>query len=285
MINLSKISAITVLYNPDLNHDALIEQVSLLGRCGIRHFLIDNGSENTKDLTAFVSRAKLDTLCYIPLCRNFGVGKAVNIGIDMCLSVGDPEWILTLDQDDCFHDDSMSNLLSEFAKIEHKELVGLIGFNHTVLHFNRTRIVNRLDYPVETDMLITSGMLINVKVALQLRYDEGMFIDFLDEDYCIRAGLMGYKIVILSKARIYHHGGKRLIKGNTTYFFQDPERLFYQGRNSTILLLKYRKPKALISTCVFLLMNFHSGHSRLRSILKVLDGIIQGLRSYSGSKP
>ena len=94
--------------------------------------------------------------------------------------------------------------------------------------------------------MITSGTLLNGQVFLQLKgYNEELFIDEVDNDFCYRAQLEGYELYRCNKIFMNHALGNE--RDITTIFgtqkkknFHSPIRLYYIVRNSLYMGLKYK---------------------------------------------
>jgi rhamnosyltransferase len=61
-------------------------------------------------------------------------------------------------------------------------------------------------------MAITSGCLTRIAAWAQLGgFDETLFIDFVDTDYCLRAQRAGWTIAVSAQAQLQHSLGKRSV--------------------------------------------------------------------------
>jgi rhamnosyltransferase len=96
--------------------------------------------------------------------------------------------------------------------------------------------------------LITSGSCINVEVFKKLGgYLEKLFIDEVDHEYCFRANLAGYQVLLFEHIFLSHNLGEsrevnnfmknRKLKRN----IHSSTRLYYITRNSIYLKRKYKK--------------------------------------------
>jgi rhamnosyltransferase len=98
----------------------------------------------------------------------------------------------------------------------------------------------------DIDFCITSGSLLNLKIwNLIGGFDEKMFIDGVDFDYCIRIKKNGFTIKRLNYVKLDHeigHGKKvRLFRRNALVLNHSKLRLYYISRNYLYLGFKHRQ--------------------------------------------
>jgi rhamnosyltransferase len=92
---------------------------------------------------------------------------------------------------------------------------------------------------------ITSGNIINLAVWKKIGYfNEKLFIDGVDWDYCIRLQQEGYKIVRFNNIMLEHHLGstvqhKNIFKKDITIHQHNGLRRYYMTRNWLYLTFKY----------------------------------------------
>jgi rhamnosyltransferase len=92
--------------------------------------------------------------------------------------------------------------------------------------------------------VITSGSLFHRPTWNELGgFDESLFLDLVDTDYCLRAGRSGRLIAVAAGARLDHHrGAKRAVAfaGRTFWpAFAPPVRLRYLFRNRLLLFRRH----------------------------------------------
>jgi rhamnosyltransferase len=99
------------------------------------------------------------------------------------------------------------------------------------------------------DKMITSGMLLNLLLVEAIGwFDEQLFIDLVDYDYCIRAQQKGYFIIQFSNIHLYHEVGKEVYRSSIKTLFlvkkkkdlHSPLRCYYMYRNMLYLEEKYK---------------------------------------------
>lgn len=231
-------------YNPDIerlaaNLGAVIPQID-------RVIIVDNGSSNLGSIRLLAERygGKVDVR---PNGTNFGVARALNLMVEDAVAHGNG-WVLLLDQDSVCGEDMVAKLLGHVSK-EVAIVCPLIADR------NRERRQESNGLPVEEyDWPITSGTLLNIEACVGLGgFAESLFIDFVDDEYSLRARLAGYKILRVNDAVLIHEIGKlrpvgipfphleggcivmrrALDKGHS------PKRHYYQVRNLAALRREY----------------------------------------------
>lgn len=232
----SKIAAVVVLYNPDVNFTdniySYIDDVSIL-------IIIDN-SEKTNP-TLFKPLFSDSRIKFIFNNENTGIAKALNAGIKLA-SANNFEWVLTMDQDSYFGKSMIRKYIEDFDKMPDKTKIAVVGPVIDSIYENKNtgKIKN-------VTSLITSGSLINVSVFSEIDgYNENLFIDEVDHEYCYRAKLAGYSILQFEEIFLEHSLGQKIsvdtISGvKKIKTFHSPLRLYYIVRNCCYIISKYKK--------------------------------------------
>lgn len=219
----NNICAGIVLYNPDItqlkrNIAAIIKQVQIL-------YLQDNGSANISDVEKIIADTSSIVLLRNP--ENKGIAWALNA---LCKRAESDnfQWILTLDQDSVCPQ-NMIALYKEYLPMADMLCPKIVDRNYGVLDGNSEN--------VETvDKCITSGCLLRLSSWRKLRgFDEKMFIDGVDFEFCYRMKKSGMNIlrvndVVLSheigNITVRHFLGFRVIVKN-----HSPFRKYYIAKN------------------------------------------------------
>lgn len=236
-VYMKKIAAGIVLYNPDLerldkNITSIISQVESL-------VLVDNNSININEV---VNKYKsIDKITIIQNNKNMGVATALNQIIKLCENKN-YDWVLTLDQDSI----SPSNLIKEYCKYISLERLAIITPN--IIDINSKNISqienNKLEYEYVNEC-ITSASLIKVDICNELGYfDDKMFIDYVDFDYCTRVNLNNYKIIKVNTTNLQHEVGnlkEKFILGKKINVYNHTAfRKYYYSRNIIYYCKKYK---------------------------------------------
>ena len=224
------IGAIVVLYNPDWDLlktglKALIPQVDEV--C-----IIDNSS--TDNSTQFDN---VGTVRYVPLLKNVGIAAAQNIGIKYFLNANF-DYIIFSDQDSVMPNNLVEKLFNAYNLLKDNIDIGVIGpmpinrHNKKRYLYNDNVISNNQFY-YEMHSVISSCSFIPAinfkKVGL---YDENLFIDFVELDWCWKARYYNnLKIILLPDVEVQHELGHYEKFMGKDISVSSSFRLYFQIRN------------------------------------------------------
>ena len=278
------IAAVTVLYNPDKNFltniNSYAKFVSLL-------IVIDN-SENP-DLSFHAALSSNPLIKIITYNENKGIASALNDGINMASQSGF-EWVLTMDQDSSFEETMLERYLSYFERMPEKSQIAAFG-----PAFEGDNLKNQEITAVKVASVITSGSLVNVSIFNKIGgFDNKLFIDEVDHEYCYRAGSIGFTVFQLPQIYLQHRLGKQVSvtgisgKKNMQKTLHSPLRLYYIVRNSCHVISRYRaslpvemkiKRKDVL---VRIKNNFLYGNSKIDMLKYVVRGFVDYKRGRFG---
>jgi len=169
--------------------------------------------------------------------KNLGIAAALNQAARRALDEG-YNWLLTMDQDSKFLGDGFAQLVQALSLLPPKTAV--LGPDY----LNQGR---RADRPRPVRLLIQSGSLVHLPTWQVLGgFDEALFIDGVDHDYCLKARARGYAVCEWPQSRLEHALGDvhplpawlfvfhRHDKQGIAY--HRPYREFYEFRNNLWLL-------------------------------------------------
>jgi rhamnosyltransferase len=232
------VAALVILYQPQEN---VVTNISSYIDKVDRLYVYDNSKENSA-LKYFENRANVE---YIHDGENRGISERLNTGCRKAIKDGF-RWILTMDQDTFFSERSINYYLNSFENYSEKEKTAVVATKYSWDDQASTP-----DSIIEESVdAITSGMLLNLDIWQKLNgFDEALFIDSVDTEYCLRASLKGYKIIIFANIYILHEIGIKVyrssIKSLYTYrkkkVIHSAIRCYYMYRNMLYLLNKYEK--------------------------------------------
>lgn len=236
----AKIYSIIVSYLP--NQHSLLRLCSRLVADGSKVIIVDNTEEPYLNVENFPVECKI-----ISLGLNTGIAHAQNKGIQEALGDG-AEVIVFFDQDSTIIPrflrrltlplrlgtpdmvaplcvDDISN--DEYASVR----VGKYGKPIAIYRGNTQE-------PYEVDVVISSGMAATREVFQTVgMLDEGLFIDFVDTEWCLRCRSRGVPIRVVPAAIMKHRIGIKSIRiGRFSVLVHTPERCYFQLRNCFHLL-------------------------------------------------
>jgi rhamnosyltransferase len=232
---MDKVLAVIVSYNPDIEIlrqcvCSVVDQVAEL-------LVIDNHSDNLSDIAALLEEIDRGNIELKKFPINKGIAAAYNYGFQTAKSMG-MEAVLTLDQDTFCPE----NLLTSLCRCMENESAGIVCPN--VIDRNTPGECNHHEGVEDVAWCINSGALIRVRGWAEIGgYDEYLFVDLVDYDFCKRISDKGYKIIKVGTAVISHTLGEKKIYrvfGNKLVIYNhSASRKYYQSRNRFYLDRKY----------------------------------------------
>jgi rhamnosyltransferase len=200
-------------------------------------YAFDNSPKSKNEYVEELRRVK--KIEYVTLGRNVGIAKALNDIARMALLKG-YQYLLTMDQDSYFTSpnlDYMISLLMNDARI------GIMSPVHCVKNDLPEKVHGESEEILTT---MTSGNLLNLKIWNTLGgFDEKLFIDYVDHEYCLRMNKNGYKVVRANHITLEHTVGdlkpRKFLFWTVRPLNHPPFRLFYQTRNRFYLKKIYGK--------------------------------------------
>lgn len=234
----SSLQAVVVTHNPGhdvlTNLNLLLEQVSVV--------VVDNGSpQNSAEVLRRIELTQGVRL--IRNQQNLGIGAALNIGIRNALAAG-AEWIATFDQDSSVGKTYFVDLFRALKQVPSSEAVRILSPTHVVDSSQRALQTGRKEAAFDVATVITSGSVIRASTFAEAGfYDESLFIDYVDFDYCLRVKRQGYRILLIDSVPLVHHLGKleahRLLGFPVTIKSHRPWRRYYIMRNRFLMYRRY----------------------------------------------
>lgn len=223
-----------VTFNPDMARlRENLESVSVQVKSIV---VVDNASDNIAEIEV-VARQYSDSYT-VKRATNDGIASALNVGIELARSLGS-ESALLLDQDSVCSPGMVTHLDAAFDD-------GVAATAPTVADRNMgtTRISQSHE---DVNYCITSGSLCRIESWLQVgKYDEQMFIDFVDFDYCLRLRMLGFKIIRVADATLIHEIGGGRKRGRLITYNYSPFRCRHMAADMLYYARKHgNSPKSL----------------------------------------
>lgn len=237
-----KTAAGIVLYNPDIrrmneNIDAIINQVNYV-------ILVDNGSDNKADIEKALPESEKIIIQYND--KNSGIARALNQIFRMSAKYN-VKWILTLDQDSVCPADIVSGYEHYLCESEPEgsgsddSRIGILC--PTIVDKNAGVIEGGPDKAAPIKRCITSGSFTSCTAWKKIHgFDEKMFIDGVDFDFCDRLRKNGYQVIRVGNIRLTHELGKmtahRFLFATVKVQNHSAKRKYYIVRNRFYLARK-----------------------------------------------
>lgn len=200
LIEQKDIAAVVVLYNPK---DSVISYIkTYIDQVGLV-VAVDNTEDGNINEKLISELRAMGKITYIPNKENLGIATALNIGAAKAIQSG-YKFLLTMDQDSRASRTMVADLINCDAMQNLTDLGILSPFHSTAT--DPTPPANRAPHQVLTAW--TSGSLLNLEAYKTTGpFNEALFIDFVDHEYCLRLNLAGYKIFKINRATLRHEIG------------------------------------------------------------------------------
>jgi rhamnosyltransferase len=291
-IQRSEICAVVVTYFPKAecadNFAALASQVGKV-------LVVDNGS-TAETLGPVEAAAQRVGATVVRMGSNLGIATALNAGLAMARKEGF-RWLATFDQDS----QCTPGMIEEMGRVResypHPDQLAIISPSYVdraqgfAVRERRSEATGEGWRILPTTM--TSGNLVNVEIATAVGgFDDSLFIDSVDHEFCLRLRGHGYRVVEATRATLLHSLGTmqrrrflfRLIKTTN----HPAVRRYYQSRNRLLIWRQYwrQEPKWVaqdIRRFVFESMYILLYEKQVRPKLSMIArGLRDGMRDVRG---
>jgi rhamnosyltransferase len=242
-------AAIVIWYNPEkLGENTAIKNILTYSNSFAKIYIIDNSTEDNSKLANQVSNSR-----YIPNFGNLGIAKALNQGCEAAINDG-YIWAMTMDQDSSWDSKYIAEYTNEANRIyqtdnfvrsfspdtvNQNEVHSILGtIRRRFLKKNNTEKKNDPENEFEyVDRVISSGNIINLEMWKTIGgFNNALFINDVDYDFCYRAIQSGYKIVKIHKCNMNHVDGEPRWSFFPHAFWYHKERIYYLVRNKYYIL-------------------------------------------------
>jgi len=273
-----KFCAGIVTYNPDLekldtNIAEIIDQVEEVLIC-------DNGSNNLSDIKKLMKGYPKGQL--LTFSENKGIAAALNCLAREAFAKG-YGWILTLDQDSV----CPSNLINTFEQYTDDNIATL---SPKIVYRNNEQYNTLPNSNLEeVQWAITSASFTNLKVWEKIDgFDEKLFIDKVDYDFCIRARREGYKILKINNIKLIHELGnlkcRKVFKRTIYVTNHSAKRRYYMIRNVFYLSGKLNVGHPWEHTIKNVVKIIFFEDNKMEKVKEIKKGIIDGHKMKRNNK-
>ncbi len=304
----STVCAITITFNPDI---AIFERQlkSLDAQCDA--ILVDNGSEPNA-LRQIEQLSQRYGYRLLALGENEGIAAAQNHGVKLIEDEKpECEYLLFLDHDSMPNPGFVAAMVEEYSRIE--RLSGAIGVLGPAIYEPRAKayygfhVLRGLRYArvgpgAMTDDAIACATINSAGTFCPLRvmqhvgpFDEQLFIDHVETEWCFRASHVGYRLYGTRKVDLEHQMGDDVLPLKFAHKrinlpYRSPQRHRYLMRNSIEMLRRDYIPTIWKCYCIvkialtFLLFGVLADDSASQR-RAIISGIADGLRGRLGKIP
>lgn len=225
--------AVVTLFNP---HDNVFDNIRTYLPY-IKELLIVDNSEISTDLSLF--KKEFPSVTVLSSSINLGISKALNLATEYAKDKG-YKWLLTMDQDSYFSFEEIKKFVQLFQEYDKNKLAIFAP-----LH-NQKSLKKDVKYHRLESCVMTSANIINIDKSLKIGgFDERLFIDEVDHDFCLRLNEAGYRIVQSHNCYVNHTLGEQ--RKSLDLNLYNSKRLYYMARNYLYIRQKHKKR----SSCFF----------------------------------
>ena len=271
------ITAGIVTFNPDL--DRLKENVSAILPQVDKVVIFDNGSINQKSIELQYQNSAI----IIKSDRNVGIAAALNGLMKKSEELG-ATWMLSLDQDSVCSRDFCEQMGIYLYKEDNFGIVApvIVDRNVGIVGHNPEK-----EYK-SVRTCITSGAFTRLDVWKQIGgYDESMFIDSVDFEFCYRVRKFGYQVIQVRDVQLLHELGnsekKRFLFWEIDVTGHSAFRKYYIARNNVYYPLKHKLwlhfIRGFFRNIELVVITILYEEDKKNKIVQIIKGSVEGLGS------
>lgn len=226
---MSRIAAVVVLYRPGLE---VVENIRSWAWQVENVYAVDNSETSDPSFGAWLT--DLQNVTYISQGENLGIARALNIGAERAIEQG-YDFLLTMDQDSVAAADMVA-LMLECLDDRNVVRVGIVSPFHVTKsgHLPGKEVCQDVMTPM------TSGCLLNLAAYRAVGpFRDDFFIDFVDNEYCLRLRKNGFDVCRANLARLEHSVGDTKKYGPFIATNHSPLRRYYKTRNRFMVFHDY----------------------------------------------
>ena len=234
MMEKTNIYAVVVWYQPTAEQaDCIGSYIDAVGHV----IVVDNSADNHSQ---WLNRWSNGKYTYLPQGKNTGVATALNTGCCLAFARG-AQWVLTMDQDSRWEQEQLDLYIAYADAYPEIERVGVFSPRQNYAGHIR-QYANRYE---EKTAVMTSGCLLSAKGFRAVGgFRDELFIDEVDNEYCMHIHRSGMQVVIINDIILVHHLGElRTIRllgiWKKEYIDHAPFRFYYITRNILYLNTLY----------------------------------------------
>ena len=173
-----------------------------------------------------------EKIYYVSFCKNLGVAYALNYALK---NFHEYEYLLMMDQDSKFLEEDFSHYIEAIEDYMDDRVIIYAPYFDGKKTSEKYQLKKRV---------ITSGSIVSVSKAIAIGgFDESLFIDEVDHEFCYRATRNKFLIVQCNTVSLVHHLGEKQpisIFGITKFVTNhSPSRRYYMVRNCLYVICKH----------------------------------------------
>lgn len=230
-----RFAGVVILYHPDEDlYHRILTYLGILEKL----YIFDN--TETFNHTFYNKVSANEKIKYFHDQENKGIAVRLNQAALLALQDGF-SFLLTMDQDSNFNGNEAEHYQNCILHLIEIDKVAMAG-----LEFTRPISNANCSYERVSE-LITSGSVVNLNLFEVIGgFDENLFIDYVDHEYCYRAKVKGYEVLKFTHIFLQHSVGEASNKRSLITLkssprsFHSPTRIYYMVRNFLYVNKKYK---------------------------------------------
>lgn len=302
-----EVIAVVVMYRPAANHRA---HVKALLDSGQRLIVVDNSENPDNETSSLLSSGSNSVLLHNG--NRGGIAGALNRAFEYASGIGNP-YVILLDQDSEVSVDILGNLAQAHARQSElgyaRCIIGPNFFDRGSKTYGRCARLTKYSFASisvsspggqglvhETSFLITSGSCMRAADWKKIGpFNESLFIDHVDTEYCLRAMTCGYQLFLAEDIVIQHAVGERTVHRllGLTFkpSFHSPFRRYFIFRNGLNVMFRFgpKFPGFIVLNMARMIHDFAGilffEDQRPAKLKAVFRGVADALRGRLGAYP
>lgn len=223
-------AGVVVLYRPD---SSVLDAVASYRHQVHELIVVDNSEEQDHELHSRLRDRFGATI--VGEGRNLGIAAALNRAAREALVEGF-DLLLTMDQDSRAEPGMVEQMLACLGS-DWRDRVGIVA----PFHLTGARPAPGGTTPCSDVMTpMTSGCLVNLAAFREAGpFRDDFFIDFVDNEYCLRLRKKGFQVIRANRALLHHRVGDLRRYGPFVATHHSPLRRYYKTRNRCAVFAEY----------------------------------------------
>jgi len=197
--------------------------------------------DNTDDSDFSVELSRIPNICYQSLRQNMGIATALNIAAQIAIS-RKSLWMMMLDQDSTLRKENYESVKATIAEVVDSSIALISPIQ---VSKESDRRIPRTQFAIrDVSRVMTSGSTLNLTAYERCgRFQDKLFIDHVDSEYCLRLGKAGYRVVQLTQITLEHSLGETrqwtFFRRKFEYSSHKPFRSYYYVRNGFYVAARF----------------------------------------------
>lgn len=262
-----------VVFKP--NRERLLKNIkSVMNQ--VRQIVIVNNDTNEREFLYSLAK-EYEKIVLINNDENLGIAYALNKAIEYAEKL-EFEWIITLDQDSVVHPSAVKKMMA-FAN------PNIAIISPKIQDQNKTINASFEEEVENVNWAISSSSITNIKVWKEINgFDNQMFIDLVDFDFCVRARNIGYQIIRVNNVILDHQLGDgrehNLFRKKIYVSHHSPRRHYYMARNAIYLNKKdiMKDSEVILRICKLFFKAICFEDEKISNSVALIKGIKDGLK-------